>query len=75
MSLYTGKNRLIRSENRIKNIKGLSTSSEVDPEYFLAPKGTIHLRMKISGVIHNIDPGAVFPTLQFPCNLCIGPII
>jgi len=38
MSLYTQKNRLIRSENRIKNIKGRSTSSEVDPS-ILAPKG------------------------------------
>jgi len=52
MSLYTGKNRLIRSDNRIKNIKGRSirlenriknvkersTSSEEAPEYFGAKR-------------------------------------
>ncbi len=38
MSLYTGKNKLIQSENRIENVKGRSTSSEVDPEYFGAKR-------------------------------------
>jgi hypothetical protein len=52
MSLYTGKNRLIRSENQIenikgrsiqlenqiKNVKGQSTSSEEAPEYFGAKR-------------------------------------
>jgi len=38
MSLYTEKSSRIRLENRIKNIKGRSTSSEVDPS-ILAPKG------------------------------------
>ncbi len=52
MSLYTGKNRLIRLENQIenikgwsirlenwiKNVKGQSTSSEEAPEYFGAKR-------------------------------------
>jgi hypothetical protein len=57
VSLYTENNRLIRSEKRIKNIKGWSillknwikniegrsTSSEEAPEYFGA-KGTLSLK-------------------------------
>ncbi len=50
MSLYTEKSSLIRSENQIKNMKGQSTSSEVDPS-ILAPKGAVHLEMKISDMI------------------------
>ena len=43
MSLYTEKSSRIRLENRIKNIKGRSTSSEVDPS-ILAPKGAVHFK-------------------------------
>jgi hypothetical protein len=50
MSLYTEKSSRIRLANRIKNMKGRSTLSEVDPS-ILAPKGAVHLRMKISDMI------------------------
>jgi hypothetical protein len=50
MSLYTEKSSRIRLANRIKNMKGQSTSSEVDPS-ILVPKGAVHLRMKISDMI------------------------
>jgi hypothetical protein len=43
------KGRSIQLENRIKNKKGRSTSSEV--LNILAPKGACHLRMKILGMI------------------------
>ncbi len=43
MSLYTEKSSRIRLTNRIKNIKGRSTSSEVDPS-ILAPKGAVHFK-------------------------------
>jgi hypothetical protein len=43
MSLYTEKSSRIRLANRIKNMKGRSTSSEVDPS-ILAPKGAVHFK-------------------------------
>ncbi len=46
MSLYTEKSSRIQLENRIKNIKGRSTSSEVDPS-ILAPKGAGLLKVKV----------------------------
>jgi hypothetical protein len=43
MSLYTEHNRMIQSENRIKNKEGRSTSSEEAPEYF-GTKGALSLK-------------------------------
>ncbi len=43
MSLYTEKSSRIQLTNWIKNIKGRSTSSEVDPS-ILAPKGAVQFK-------------------------------
>jgi hypothetical protein len=61
MSLYTGKNRLIQSENLIENVKGQSTSSEVDPEYFGAKR---RLSFKNENIKCDISISHIFLALE-----------
>jgi hypothetical protein len=61
MSLYTGKNRLIQSENRIENAKGRRNSSEVDPECFGAKR---RLSFKNENIKCDISISHIFLALE-----------